>query len=185
MSGKNRTLSGEDRELWEHVKKSAKPLKKSRHALAEEKEEFETSAAVKKITKPGKTSKIAAPEFKPTAKSPPPLANFDRRTKNRVARGHIEIGARIDLHGMTLERAHRRLERFLYDAQEDGVGLALVITGKGRGKSFGEGETGALRREVPLWLGEARMRALVIGFEEAAPSHGGSGALYVRIRRVR
>jgi DNA-nicking Smr family endonuclease len=183
MSGKKRVLSGEDRELWEHVKKTAKPLKKALPVSMEDIEDFEDFVAPRKTGKPAKTARAALPEVKPATKSPPRLANFDRRTKSRVARGHIEIGARIDLHGMTLERAHRRLEKFLQDAQDEGVGLALVITGKGRGK--GEGETGALRREVPLWLGEPRMRVLVIGFEEAAPSHGGSGALYVRIRRLR
>lgn len=182
MSGRKRGLSGEDHELWEHVKKSAKPLK--RRARVEDIEEFEAPVAPKKTEKPANTVKSVAPEPKPALKTPPPLANFDRRTKSRVARGHIEIGARIDLHGMTLERAHRRLEKFLFDAQDDGVGLALVITGKGRGKGYGE-ETGALRREVPMWLGEPRVRAVVIGFEEAAPAHGGSGALYVRIRRAR
>jgi DNA-nicking Smr family endonuclease len=29
------------------------------------------------------------------------------------------------------------------------------------------------------------LRPLVIGFEEAAQSHGGAGALYVRVRRQR
>jgi DNA-nicking Smr family endonuclease len=181
---KRRGLSGEDRELWEHVKKSAKPLKPKR-ASAEEVEEFENFVDLKKPAKSAKTATSVAPEPKPAKKQPPALSNFDRRMKSRIARGHVEIGAHIDLHGMTLERAHGRLEKFLHDAQDDGVGLALVITGKGRGKSFSEGETGALRREVPMWLSEPRLRALVIGFEEAAPAHGGSGALYVRIRRLR
>jgi DNA-nicking Smr family endonuclease len=106
---------------------------------------------------------------------PPPLAKLDRRAKSRVARGRIEIDARLDLHGYTLDRAVARLERFLASSQVQGAGLVLVITGK----------SGALRREVPHWLAGAHLRPLVIGFEEAAPNHGGSGALYVRIRRRR
>lgn len=185
MSGKKRGLDGEDHELWEHVKKTAKPLKHSRRITEDEKEEFENSVAPKKIEKSVKPAKIIQPESKSVLKAPPALAGFDRRTKSRVARGHIEIGARIDLHGMTLERAHRRLEKFLFEAQDDGIGLVLVITGKGRSKNPDGRESGALRREVPMWLSEARMRTVVIGFEEAAISHGGSGALYVRIRRFR
>jgi DNA-nicking Smr family endonuclease len=46
-----------------------------------------------------------------------------------------------------------------------------------------DGERGVLKRQVPLWLAQPEFRALVIGFEEAAPSHGGAGALYVRVRR--
>jgi DNA-nicking Smr family endonuclease len=186
MSDRKRgPLSGEDRELWERVKKSARPLKPARRADADEIEEFTRALAPKKPEKSPKAAKPLQPEQKPSPKSPPPLAGFDRRMKSRVARGHVDIGARIDLHGLTLERAHRKLEKFLFDAQEDGVALALVITGKGRGKNPSGGETGALRREVPMWLSEPRLRALVIGFEEAAIAHGGSGALYVRIRRPR
>ncbi len=183
---KNRKpLSGEDRELWERVKKSARPLKPARRDSEEDAEEFARAVSLKKPVTTAKTTKSAAPEPKLAQKSPPPLAGFDRRMKSRVARGNVEIGARIDLHGMTLERAHRRLEKFLLDAQDEGVALALVITGKGRGKNPDGRESGALRREVPMWLSEPRLRALVIGFEEAAIAHGGSGALYVRIRRPR
>ena len=42
-----------------------------------------------------------------------------------------------------------------------------------------------LRRMAPHWLGSPGMRDIVVGFEEAARGHGGSGALYVRIRRAR
>jgi DNA-nicking Smr family endonuclease len=38
---------------------------------------------------------------------------------------------------------------------------------------------------VPLWLSAPGMRSVVVGFEEAAQTHGGAGALYVRIRRQR
>jgi len=47
------------------------------------------------------------------------------------------------------------------------------------------GEPGVLRRAVPLWLAMPDFRAIVLGFEEAAPHHGGTGALYVRLRRDR
>ncbi len=184
MSGKKHSdPDSEDLDLWDQVKKTAKPLKPSRRAAV--KEEIEIAAAPKKIEKPNRSVKTVVLEKKPEAKAPPPLASFDRRMRSRVARGQIDIGARLDLHGMTLERARRRLEKFLYGAQDDGVGVALVITGKGRGKNLGDGEIGVLRREVPMWLSHPELRGLVIGYEEAAPSHGGSGALYVRIRRAR
>jgi len=100
----------------------------------------------------------------------------------------LQVGARIDLHGLTQVAAHQRLRHFLADAQHAGHGLVLVITGKGSGRGldgalpFGD-ERGVLRRAVPHWLAEADLRAVVLGFEEAGPRHGGSGALYVRLRR--
>ena len=35
------------------------------------------------------------------------------------------------------------------------------------------------------WLHESEFRALVSGFQPAHPKHGGGGAFYVKIRRLR
>lgn len=179
MSGKRDGSDGiepADRALWDAVTKTVKPLKvvkvrtaKSRAAPAAQ---DVPPAALRKPAKP-----LTAPAVRPKAPKPPRLATLDRRTRSRVARGRIEIDAKLDLHGLTLERARPRLASFLASAQARDAGLVLVITGKGG--------TGALRREVPFWLSAADLRPLVIGFEVAAPSHGGAGALYVRIRRPR
>jgi DNA-nicking Smr family endonuclease len=101
-----------------------------------------------------------------------------------LSRGRSEIDARLDLHGMTQLHAHHALLSFLQHAHHDGLTFVLVITGKGT-MSGGEFERGVLRRQVPHWLSLPEFRALVTGFEEAHIGHGGSGALYVRIRRRR
>jgi DNA-nicking Smr family endonuclease len=46
-------------------------------------------------------------------------------------------------------------------------------------------ERGVLRRVVPQWLRLIEFRAYVAGFESAHVTHGGEGALYVRLRRGR
>jgi DNA-nicking Smr family endonuclease len=46
-------------------------------------------------------------------------------------------------------------------------------------------ERGVLRRQVPLWLALPEFRRFIVGFDEAHVSHGGQGALYVRLRRAR
>lgn len=84
---------------------------------------------------------------------------------------------------MTQSRAHRVLLNFLHYAQEDGMSVVLIITGKG--KSGAESERGVLRRQVPQWLSLPEFRSVVIGFDEAHIGHGGEGALYVRVRRAR
>jgi DNA-nicking Smr family endonuclease len=61
--------------------------------------------------------------------------------------------------------------------------MVLVITGKGGG-AHASGR-GVLRRQVPLWLALPEFRTFVLGFDQAAIGHGGEGALYVRVRRVR
>lgn len=177
---RKRTLSGEEIELWESVAKDAKPLRKTKKISADVEQPIFQSA----IQEPVKASR-QLPAFKPSQpKSPPPLAPIGRREKSHLARGKKDIDARLDLHGMTQARAHRRLLNFLHEASEDGCTFVLVITGKGRTAEPGA-ERGLLRRMVPEWLGLPEFRSVVVGFETASIGHGGEGALYVRIRRVR
>ncbi len=98
-----------------------------------------------------------------------------------MARGSTSIDARLDLHGLTQGEAHDALLQFLRRSARDGLRLVLVITGKGGGSAH-EGR-GVLKRQVPMWLRLPGFAAFVIGFESAAISHGGEGAMYVRLRR--
>ena len=111
--------------------------------------------------------------------APPPLAPLETRLRQRLARGRLGVDDTLDLHGHRQDQAHRVLRDFLIRAQTRGAKLVLVVTGKGRTAS----EPGVLRRSVPLWLEAADLRSVVVGFGEASATHGGSGALYVRLRR--
>jgi DNA-nicking Smr family endonuclease len=172
-----RALSAEERALWEGVARSAKPLRGRRKPRVE----AETPSAVADNENPVTPAPASPPSAVRAAKAPP-LVPLARRERAHIARGRREIEARLDLHGLTLTRAHAALRRFLVRAQGEGLTLVLVITGKG-GRA-GKG-SGALRREVPEWLALAEFRGLVIGFEEAHAAHGGAGALYIRVRRGR
>jgi DNA-nicking Smr family endonuclease len=176
---RKRMLSEEERALWETVAKQAKPLRK-KPRVAKAAQEAETPAA---HAEPSPSAKmVRAPKHaKP---SPPPLAPLGRRERSQLSRGRKEIDARLDLHGMTQMRAHRVLQDFLRRAHADGLTFVLVITGKGK-TTGAESERGVLRRQVPQWLALPEFRNMVVGFEEAHIGHGGEGALYVRIRRVR
>jgi DNA-nicking Smr family endonuclease len=112
-----------------------------------------------------------------------PLAPLEARFRRRLVRGVTEIDARIDLHGLRQEEAQRRLITFLQGAQARGHKLVLVITGKGAPGADAYAERGVLRRAVPMWLSSPAARSVVVGFETAGPTHGGTGALYVRIRK--
>jgi DNA-nicking Smr family endonuclease len=114
------------------------------------------------------------------ARAAPPNAGLDRRSAERLRRGEMAIAARLDLHGMTQEEAHRALVRFIEASYEAGRRALLLITGKG-----GSDGEGVLRRAVPRWLAEPRCRALVLASFPARPRHGGDGALYVLVRRKR
>jgi DNA-nicking Smr family endonuclease len=109
-----------------------------------------------------------------------PALGLDRRTADRLRRGALPIAARLDLHGMTQERAHGALQDFLHRAEERGQRCVLVITGKGQGAAGG-----ILKQAVPRWLAEAPNRARVLAAVPALPKDGGGGALYVLVRRKR
>ena len=132
---------------------------------------------------------VTAPALPPVAPPPapsraPPLADLDRRTKQKIVRGHVGIERRIDLHGMTQAAAHAALRGFLRQAHAEDLRLVLVVTGKGeRSRADPYREAGVLKRVVPHWLRELDLRAIVLGFEPAGAPHGGSGALYIRLRR--
>jgi DNA-nicking Smr family endonuclease len=179
---RKRSLSEEERALWESVAKQTKPLRrKHRAAKPPALPDAEPPATVKPVSAPRPPQSVKIPLApKPEA---PPLAPLGRRERSQLSRGRKEIDARLDLHGMTQTRAHGALSRFLQRAQNDGLTFVLVITGKG--KLGAESERGVLRRQVPQWLSLPEFRSLVVGFEEAHIGHGGEGALYVRIRRSR
>jgi DNA-nicking Smr family endonuclease len=118
----------------------------------------------------------------------PPLAPIERNLRRKLNKGKASIDAKLDLHGMRQDEAHNALIRFITRAAQHDKHLVLIVTGKGGRKSTYNdefSETGVLRRMVPLWLSDPVLRNFVIGFEEAAIGHGGSGALYVRLRRVK
>jgi DNA-nicking Smr family endonuclease len=193
---RKRSLSEEESALWSAVTRAIKPLRKRKPKTEEA---VVTSPAPKAQTKaPPKFVKPAWAQAKPPAAkppaaaraapppAPPPLAPLGKRMRAKLGRGTESIDARIDLHGMTQADAHAALSHFLRRAQHDGARVVLVITGKGaRPGSDPHAERGVLKRQVPHWLESAEIRPYIVGYESAGIGHGGTGALYVRVRKSR
>jgi DNA-nicking Smr family endonuclease len=194
IMNRRRSLSEEERALWSGVARSITPLRQ-----ATERPELQDRAASANAAAPADTSAPApapvtrlARQAASPAEKPPPLAPLGRRYRQRVASGRTPIDARLDLHGLTQKQAHAALLRFLRSAQADGAKVVLVVTGKGtlrkplRGDYAADPmEPGVLRRQVPMWLALPEFRPFVVSVEDAHAAHGGQGALYVRLRRVR
>lgn len=126
----------------------------------------------------------AGPEVGPVGR---PEAGLDRRTSERLRRGVKDPDARIDLHGMTAERAHRACLVFLSDAMSRGSRMVLVITGKGRREHGGvmRDGRGVLRASLPGWLRASPLGGSIVGIYQAHQRHGGEGAFYVYLKRRR
>jgi DNA-nicking Smr family endonuclease len=184
MSGRRR-LSDEEQTLWTTFARSITPLRT--RPLPPHKPSKRPVAAAAEAAPSALSRPRARNEKGAQIETPPPLMPFDRRLKQRLARGRDPIDARIDLHGLTQSEAHAVLLRFLRGAQADGAKIALVVTGKGSGLTDRQSsaERGVLRRRVPLWLSLPEFRAFVVGFADADAGHGGQGALYLRLRRAR
>jgi DNA-nicking Smr family endonuclease len=183
-----------DFDLWTEVAKSVNPL---RRAGAQKLARQIGHAGHAELPRPSPI--VTAPHVhipRPAVKAPPPITGFDRRTTQKLSRGNVEIEARFDLHGSGLEMARVRLHGFLRDCHAQGMRTVLIITGKGESPyarhtlhgadHFHAPERqGRLRRAVPDWLHDAEFRIFVSGFQPAHPKHGGGGAFYVKLRRVR
>ena len=135
----------------------------------------------------GRPIRAALVKAAPKRKSASPGASgVNGATQERMRRGLLEPDARIDLHGMTQQAAHRTLFTWLAAAHSRGYRLVLVITGKGkRREDTGPipQRMGALRHQVPHWLHLPPLGPAVLQVSEAHLKHGGGGAYYVYLRR--
>jgi DNA-nicking Smr family endonuclease len=186
-----KSFQAPDHALWEEVKHSVKPLGLVKKRKSSAIKSTQSIAAI--VTRAVPSPEIAIAHRKSNDR-PPPLAQMDRRTAQRLNRGQIEPEARLDLHGENLETARIKLLHFLAGARHQGSRFVLVITGKGASpfaRHTLHGTThfhtpereGRLRREVPMWLHEENFRLHAVGFQPAHPKHGGGGAFYVRLRK--
>jgi DNA-nicking Smr family endonuclease len=91
----------------------------------------------------------------------------------------------LDLHGYTQDEAFAALTSFLYAAHARDAACVLVVTGKGGRSRMGESAPGVIKRRLPEWLASSGLRPIVSGMAAAHRRHGGEGAAYVFLRRVR
>lgn len=113
---------------------------------------------------------------------------MDSKAFGRLKRGKLKPEGKLDLHGMRVDTAHPVLIRFILSAQASGKRLVLVVTGKGKDRDEpGPIPTprGVLRHQVPQWLNVPPLAQAVLQVAPAHISHGGDGAYYVYLRRLR
>jgi len=178
----DRKLSAEERILWGKIAKSTRALPGRLADLLEFEAGFaEKPADVPPVKTPSMPVTYASSyTATPAIKKPSGLHHpLEKPVKRKLSRGHLQLEARIDLHGLIQGEAHGILLDFLMRAHDRGLRYVLVITGKGSSL----GSEGALKRAVPLWFSKPEYRYLISSYEQAAQHHGGEGALYVRLSR--
>lgn len=104
---------------------------------------------------------------------------MDASTARKFKRGLMPIDGVLDLHGKTQEEAYERLKTFIATSVRSHRRMLVIVTGKGR-------ETvGVLKQRVPEWLKEEELRGHILATSPAQQKDGGTGALYVLLRRQR
>lgn len=175
-----RILRPDEEILWTRVKRTIKPDLKEEENFADLLNQRSQPQPSLPKSKPIIPRIISAPSYSPPINKPKiglSASPIDDPTAKKLVKGAVSIDGRIDLHGMTQIQAHRALYNYVQDCHFGSKKIVLVITGKG---NFGEG---ILRQEVPKWLREPAFTNYVSGFRTSHVTHGGSGALYVRIRK--
>ena len=190
-----RRLRAEEEELWARVVQSVSPI----HAQAPGRAAVvaQTSppplpqpVALRRDSGPRRAAPAIAPPGRPAATAHP--ESLDAAWDKRLSSGRLQPDVVIDLHGLRREQArHLLYQRVLY-AEAHGARVILVITGKGHmpGPSpadlmEGRATRGAIRADLPRWLGEPGLTDRIAAVRRAHPRHGGAGAAYLILKRRR
>lgn len=97
----------------------------------------------------------------------------------KLKQGRYEPEARLDLHRMTVVRARRELFEFIEESYELGLRSVMLVHGKGDSKPDRE-RCSILKGCANHWLRELD---IVQAFHSAQPRHGGTGAVYILLRK--
>ncbi|RJG14386.1 DNA mismatch repair protein MutS [Pseudomonas cavernicola] len=92
--------------------------------------------------------------------------------------GQISFEGSLDLHGMSVEKARDTLWEFIAEATKLEVRCVRITHGKAVRL---DGKRPMLKSHVNTWL---RQHPQVLGFTSCLPKHGGTGAIYVMLKRT-
>lgn len=108
--------------------------------------------------------------------------DVDPRLVTRLRRGEFSTQAHIDLHGMIQPDAKLALEEFILDSVRKGRRAVLIVHGRGLRSPGGQP---VLKHAAAQWLSRGTIGGYVLAFTTARAYDGGTGALWVLLRRER
>lgn len=112
----------------------------------------------------------------------PDILSFSRsglqhKALKKLRQGKNPIEHTLDLHGLTVEQARKELIAFLSECETAGLRHVMIIHGKG----FRSKEKPIIKPMINRWL---RRVDNVLAFHSAQPADGGSGAVYVLLKKI-
>jgi DNA-nicking Smr family endonuclease len=181
MPPRSRRLSDADQALWASYTSQLVPLRgrvgKKQPAPAPPPVPLpvtsERRPRPKVAAQASKSRKMAAPL---TVGDQP--GGIDTATWQRFRTGKLMAARRLDLHGMTAQRAFHALVSFIRTAHAEQVRCVEVVTGRGIGETGG-----VIRREFQHWLNLPEIRPVILG--AAHPHALNPGSVRLLLRRIR
>lgn len=174
-----RRLNPDEKKLWAKVVESVRPLDGVALPVAPAEPEPEPALMAVTVRGARRTPPLPSP---PARKAPG--ETLDGSWDRRLSRGLAAPDAVLDLHGHNLSTAYDLLDRRLEQAIGSGARLLLLVTGKPPGAER-PAKRGAIRAAVGDWLHASRHSNMIAAVRNAHPRHGGTGALYIVLRRPR
>jgi DNA-nicking Smr family endonuclease len=110
------------------------------------------------------------------------IKGLDSKILHKLKAGQYSPEAHLDLHGLTSEEAWDLLVEFIKENYMAGKRCLLVIPGRGKNSPLGRS---VLREQIQNWLTRDPLKRVLLAFSTAQPRHGGSGALYVLLRKYK
>lgn len=182
------SLGKEDISLWRKVASTVQRYLPIEETTGSQEESFGAlmGESKKSAVPPSSTSekgRSSAESNQKTAKKAPEIhSGVDGRTLSKLKKGQLPIEAVLDLHGMSLDKAHTKCIGFLKGAQLKGYRCVLIITGKGK---FSKEKIGIIKKHFPDWIHEDPLSKIVLSFSVAQIKDGGTGAFYVLLRKIK
>ncbi|MGC1182175.1 Smr/MutS family protein [Legionella sp.] len=179
----NNFISDEDKALFRNHMRSVKPLnektkrvktatppptttfKRPVNPLAEEQVDYFLSDVIKETVLSHTTLSYAQ-------------SGLTNQRFKALKNGQIPWEGRLDLHGFKSEKARDALCQFIRIQAENNKRSLLIIHGKGGH----EGAPPVIKNLVNRWLPQLEN---VLAFHSALPKDGGTGAVYVLLKRTR
>ena len=114
-------------------------------------------------------------------------ADIDKQTLRRFKREEFGVEASLDLHGFTLDQAFEAVHHFIFSSFHQGKRAVLIVTGKGLPHPEQDifEARGVLKQSVPEWLKSPELSPMILTVIHPSAKLGGSGALYILLRRKR
>ncbi|WP_230292180.1 Smr/MutS family protein [Croceicoccus sp. Ery5] len=193
MRRRQRELDAEERRAWAHLAATVTPMPGRKRPETPRKAPEQPPPPPKQA--PKSASRLKSPRPQRAAPPPPPPprvpdesgGGLDRGWDRKLGRGTIDPDFTMDLHGLGLDAAYRRLEAGMTQAIAQQARVLLVVAGKPRPVDAADrgSKRGAIRAKLLDWLAAGRHAGQIAAIRKAHPRHGGAGAIYIILKRQR